>query len=563
MSDIVEKVLSEGSTPIMSEEGIYKTFRFYYERCAKHLPLFYGKDFRGGPSRRIRLATSRHRFDDLHYDKIALEAELNDKLKALYGSAYSGSVYDDFPFGRFKNGKSGAEYDMRIYINAPYGKSRYDFMFLYASKCKARGIPCGAKFIEKDKESTAVDNMVIYSSHENIVANLEILEEIQKELQDFVMYCGSPIASGLNYIYYALCHCGEFNHATYNDWFNHLSCRAFCVALSQLIKEEDEFYNNLSDNEKKIIDCIANIEYSLADLQQYKMKEKGNWAILPNELQGLDLGPNGREIALRIFERFADSKPMFSRREIVDRLRGLIEIIASISNFGDTKHTDKPISLRESDYLALRENEKSHEMGLSTGESVPSKKTKSQRRLEKLKTINSRALRTETMKAGYSYAQTTGKSEQELRSMIFDKIVLDDESIIDILCDDDEKFKATMVACGFISEGFSPSRETLEEMFILKVGIDKVIEACEGEKKKEARLGHKRFHGYESSLEAVRINRGKSIMESEEFNALKTKEEKLKFLDKLSVYELEDVERYCREVRNPFNDIEEIEHILI
>ena len=42
----------------------------------------------------------------------------------------------------------------------------------------------------------------------------------------------------------------------------------------------------------------------------------------------------------------------------------------------------------------------------------------------------------------------------------------------------------------------------------------------------------------------MRLNRGKTIIESEEYKSLKTKEEKTDFLKSLSLTELEDAELY-------------------
>mgnify|MGYP001625691782 CR=1 FL=1 len=48
----------------------------------------------------------------------------------------------------------------------------------------------------------------------------------------------------------------------------------------------------------------------------------------------------------------------------------------------------------------------------------------------------------------------------------------------------------------------------------------------------------------------MRLNRGKSIIESEEFKTLKTKEEKNDFLNSLPLTELEDAEIYYTNKQN-------------
>ena len=48
----------------------------------------------------------------------------------------------------------------------------------------------------------------------------------------------------------------------------------------------------------------------------------------------------------------------------------------------------------------------------------------------------------------------------------------------------------------------------------------------------------------------MRLNRGKTIIESEEYKSLKTKEEKTDFLSSLSITELEDAEIYYTNKQN-------------
>lgn len=546
MNDTIRKALNEGTVPIMSDEGMLEVFRFYYNRCLNNLPISFGKNYHGGPSRNIILSVSKSRIDDLDFDKEIIESYTDNEFRRLYGTSYSGDISDDFPFGRFKNASSGAEYDTRIYINAPYGKVRYDFMILYATKCKERGIPCGAKFLEKNAESSLIDNMILYSSHENLNTNLEILEEIKNELPKFAECCGSPISSGLNYSYYAICHYGD-SISTYNYWFNNLSSRAFCITLSQLIRDDTSFYSSLTEKEKNIIDIISNIELSLSAIKQSEVKD--NTTVMPRELQGIELDVNGVQIAKNIFNRFVSSSPKLLKRDVINNLRENIQTIASLSNFGDMEHKDFPISIRESNYLAVGMSPRP--INAKVEETKPSKKIYSKEKVEDIFNADERQIRIEALKVGYTFADINGKSEQEMRAMIFDKITLDNASMITILCGGDYQLKAALVGYGTASKEIAEkSREELERMYIEKVGLDEIITAREEVKKRERTTGEKRTHWYENSLQAMRMERGKSIIESETFKSLETEDERRTFFDGLSQTELEDVERYYEISKN-------------
>ena len=542
MQDLAQRIFSEATTPIMSDEGLFKVFQFYYERCLKGFPLSYGKDYGGGPSRNIRLSTSKQRIDDLNFNKEEIEAYVNSKIRELYGSSYCGNIYDDFPFGRLKSGNSNAGYT-RIYINAPFGKVRYDFVLLYAKKCKEKGIPCGAKFFQQNAKSSSVDNMILYSLHEHLPANLEILEEIKRGLPEFAECCGSPIASGLNYSYYALSHYGDL-WTTYNGWFNNLSHRAFCITLSKLISEDSSFYSSLTDDEKRAVDVMAN---SATLIRKSEVKKVDT--IIPREFQGIDLEKNGAEAIKKIFEYFLTTNPKLTEKEITQKFRDEIKTIASLSNFGDTKHKNMPISLRESDYLALEISPEEIIKDKSANKTI--KKPYSKERISKIMTIDERKLKIEVMQAGYSFAYVDGKGKVELREMLFDKITLDSESMISILCGGEVQLKQFLLYFGATAEDISSkSREELEEMFINRFGLDEIIKAREEVKQQENISGKKRNHRYENVLSAMRLNRGKTIIESEQYKNLKTKEEKVNYLSSLSLTELEDAELYYTNKQN-------------
>lgn len=160
-------------------------------------------------------------------------------------------------------------------------------------------------------------------------------------------------------------------------------------------------------------------------------------------------------------------------------------------------------------------------------------------------------LKVEVMQAGYSFADVEEKTKKELYTMLFEKITLDSESMINILCGGEVQLKQFLLYFGATAEDITnKSREELEEMFINKFGLDEIIKAREEIKQQESVSGKKRNHRYENVLSAMRLNRGKTIIESEEYKSLKTKEEKTDFLSSLSITELEDAEIYYTNKQN-------------
>lgn len=542
MSDIMRKILTEGTTPIMTDEGMMSVFNFYYDRCQRKLELgrfqYKGDGYGGGPSRELRLSTNKPRIDDESYDQTSIESSTDEALRSMYGGAYSG-LHDDFPFGRFddKRNASGAEYDVRIYINAPFGEIRYQFISLYAKKCKEKGIPCGAKFFEKKQTSKGSDNMILYSSYENLEKNLEILEEIKTELEEFSKRCGSPIATGMNYSYYAISHAGDMG-STYNGWFNNLSSKAFCFAMVEMIKEDEAFYATLTEQERGIIEYLSNPDTLKKAVKKNKVKDRDS--VMPHAFERLGLGPEGVQIAKGILEKYVETNPELPKEIVISKLRSYIETIASLSNFGDTEHKELPISMRESGYEAM------HIDPSEVKTQEPKIKVGKDRYLDLLKADKAR-VRYELARLGMKH-DIQGKTDQELRDMLFDKIELDDEGLIDVLSGESKQLREFMGALG-VKEEFE-SRSECEEYLIEMMGVDRVIDAAYSVRDQDAQLGRSRKWKFKDSLRTVRLARGQAIYDSEEFKALKTKEERRAFIAKYSPHAKEDVEEYHDLYRN-------------
>lgn len=502
MSELIGKVLKSGRIPIMCGVGMYEVFKYYYNRMVRSAE--FGKLLDGitGPSRTVRIPTSKKRVDDFNYNEEDIKQKVSEKLKILYGSNFDGNIYDDFPFGRLKNGLSGAEYDMRIYINAPFGEVRYKFILLYAMKCKERGIPCGAKFFQQESSGSSVDNMILYSSHENFLTHLEILEEIKEELPEFVIKCGSPIATGINYSYYAVCHYGDMR-STYNYWFNRLSCIAFLTTISKTIKENKEFFKSLSKDEQNIIDKICSVNDRIK-----KSKVKQPDTVL--DLKVLQLSEKEYRVFRKIFFMYDAKNPILKDINILNRLMDEIKTIASLNNFGDDKHKDLPIALKESDYIAFGLNpenftESKNNVNNKTNNSNANKKAYNLKKINEIIMLNDRKLATQVMLTGYSYADIANKTRSELLKMFFNKVKLDSESLIDVLSGGLYTLKQYAIYFGNSAESIKgKSREEIEKMFIEAVGVEEVDKANNIVKEKEKNVTTKRNNSYEIVLERLK-----------------------------------------------------------
>ena len=445
MSEI-SKILPNSYIPIMSDEGILKTYQYYCEKSMKIDPKY-----SGGISRLIRLDNSKKRQDNLSFDKASIEEFTKKELYKLYGSQFNGDIESEFPLG--KGDKLSPDrlkyymrhdYDFRIYINAPFGEIRYKFILLFAKKCKERGLPCEGKFFHKSAQSSQFDNMILYGLRENINSYLEILEEIKTELPEFAECCGSPIASGLNISYYALTHSGN-DFATYNTWFNNLSLRAFQATISELIKEDANFYNNLSNIEKQVVE-----EFSFSFLQSFNSK---NHSILFDKI--FRIGSEKEQIFKKILKRYISSNKKIPQQYIIEKLRDKIETICSFMIFGDSKHKDCAFALNKEDYDVIDFN----------------------------------IIKTENKIKKFEYDFTEIKDETKGNGIRFVENLRKGREAIEILKSDDNSIKKKLIELGVNpKETENMSRTTLEERLIYIMGIDGVIGA--------------------NSLESIRMKRG-------------------------------------------------------
>lgn len=449
----------------------------------------------------------------------------------------------------------GPKYDYRIYLNSPDGDARIKFLELYAVKCIERGLPYDMKGIynTSSTSSTELDKTVLYCDDKNLEDIISILEEIKVEQPELIALFGSPITSAINYSYYGICSRGtqttnDYDNPwlTYNDAVNRVFQMSYYNLLAKRVKEIglDRF---LTEEEQKKLNNLINLDY---DCSQQEFESQ----ILKNL-------KTDNKYLIELVKKHPEQFDLLSNKEdIISKFRDNIKVVGSMLNFGDKEHTDMPLALLEEFYIDFGVEISSEEKFTPTDITTkPTKKLYPKERVKEIFNADERQIRVEAMQAGYTFADTEGKTEQELRTMIFDKITLDNESMINILCGGDYQLKKVLVGYGTNpKELMGKSRDDLERMYIEKVGLDEIITAREEVIKQDEISGEKRTHWYENTLQAMRMVRGKTIMESEEFKSLKTKEEKRAFLDKLSVTELEDAERYYTTARNFSKIAEEI-----
>ena len=112
------------------------------------------------------------------------------------------------------------------------------------------------------------------------------------------------------------------------------------------------------------------------------------------------------------------------------------------------------------------------------------------------------------------------------------------EEIIVTLCSGRVKLATTLLEMGVSQEEIRDvSRDDLEKLYIMKVGLDNVIEAASYVKSLET-PDNKIIHRYENSLQALRHQRGKVLCDR--IRELPTKTQRNNYAMTLSQYARED-----------------------
>lgn len=217
-----------------------------------------------------------------------------------------------------------------------------------------------------------------------------------------------------------------------------------------------------------------------------------------------------------------------SRREIEDLF---------ITAIGDTSLLSREI--KKEDTVKTEEDVKS------------TKKVLSDKQLEELLFEEDvTRLRARIVLLGITTKESQGKTLQEIRVMIKDKITFSDEQIINILNGDNKQLRKIVSAIS--TENDCEHRFEYEEEFIEIIGIDRVMEAMAKVCIQDEKHNTSRRMKFLSSLDNCRRARGKEIYESEEFQSLEDNVERKDFIRKLSAYENEDLQSHINNLTSGY-----------
>lgn len=219
----------------------------------------------------------------------------------------------------------------RIYFSSPSGKPRAEFLTTYAKKCIDEKIPFDMKGMERPNREPGsapsyFDSTVFYVLPDHLEKTIKILEEIKQESPDLIAKFGSPITTADNMGYYTVAQSRK--QATWNYLFDRVSKWAFYKTIASQMSLEG----------------LANDNEHAAYLQENAgFKLSITEPILPEEMQNYIHAKSGslNMTALKSMF-FINLKQLFS-----------------LTNFGDTKHTEYPFCFSKTYYSPAENNKKS------------------------------------------------------------------------------------------------------------------------------------------------------------------------------------------------------------
>ncbi len=605
MSDIIKKVLREGTVPMLTDEGLKGVIGLYsrgdikvsrelklstyeppkteqvnkdydkkygkkilsyllqaikkeieeigideYERTVLRQRTFKVEGYGEYIPQKTEVLNVLSMIDEMSIDEILENSEFARVLldtNAKFNSDHIGDI-DVLPYTPTEQKtEHSSPYDYRLYFNPPYGETRSQFITEYIKKCIDRKIPYNMKGFEGSKESK-IDSMVFYTHEEYLADVLEILEEIKTERPELVEAMGTPITSGVNYEnYYCLAHKGRPKTAhTFNDIVQYSMSWAMSITCAQYLITEK--FEELSSEDKSYLQRYLNF-----DCADFAGKNR------PDKIAVFSYSN------FKFSEFFSQSAlaGLASNPEFISALRENYLTIQSLYNFKDTEHKNMPPCLSKEFFEHLEYKEK--DFAIDYTDTTDKSKVEENSSVS-IKTSVSKEKYLRLLKAGEvklkmelgeliekeckgneeerksKMAEIQGKSKEELREMLFARIELNDESIIDILSGESEQLYQFVDLLGKDDE--YEHRRDYEERFIKLMGIDRVIDAVYTVRDKDAQLGRNRKWKFRDSLRTVRLERGQAIFESEEFQKLKTREQRNEFIKNFSEHAKYDVEEY-------------------
>lgn len=389
---------------------------------------------------------------------------------------------------------------IRIYINTSTGKNATEFLYHYIDKCLDNNLYYDFKGIYNINKNRS-DITILYVPIECLNQHIQILYDIQNEFPSLIETFGSPLATAHNEAFFAV---GQnwFN-MTYNNLFDLICYEAYYTTFTQIMLRD--FGDELTEKQKEDLKKSYLSPEKVSNLNFLNIKRKMNYFIDD-------------------YDYFIKKILQSNKNGFINEFEANLKICMSITNFNDTNHTDFPICFPP--------------------EFLPKKTVKQEDKpILSIDQIN----------------KMISNNEQ----IYLDNIILDNDCIISILCSNLATLKRYLIHMGYKSSDIIlKKREPLEKLFIEKVGLDKTIEASEYVMKNDKNNGTKRNHIYGNTLQAMRLERGKTLCESEEFKSAKTNEEKENFAKSLSKYALADALNYMDTVKNIKNSVDDIVRII-
>ena len=232
---------------------------------------------------------------ELHDNAFSFYEEMpRDYQKGLF--KYSGNMYNDF----------------RLYMNMPKNDITSSFLRDYQIICHRLNIPCNMKPFFN---SNSADKTIIYSSYENLIKNLKILNLLFQKYGDLGLGT-PPIGCGRleEFANVGISHLGEVeklknkqqNFATYNDYIDDIFCVALLKVLSSFL------LNNKNVRDKEIIKKFL---HNQVDYQTMGVIIEGNTHIFASPRVVTD----NREIIIKYLKILLNDP--LKKKAIIDTLK--------------------------------------------------------------------------------------------------------------------------------------------------------------------------------------------------------------------------------------------------
>lgn len=424
----------------------------------------------------------------------------------------------------------------RIYLNAPTGKAKVEFLEKYICKCIENRIPyhmTNFNNIEDFADTNELNSTILFATKENLEKTIQILEQLKQENPELINGFGTPNPTTLQLSYYGITRDGSQNSSnlffntpliSYGEFANKVILLANYSLCCNVIKNNSRIFNSLSKKEQQQIEKFEsfNFECSLTEFEKTYLKNLNEQT------------KNIRNIIQKnpaIFTELRNNEQMWS--EFENRLK----LASSYCAFGDLEHTNVPIALDEQFYDYFNFDPEQNFNGAKPN----NKKVLSQEAFETVLISGEKTLKIQLILNGTPAVDLENKTEKELKEMFLSVARPTDKCIVDTLCSGVKNLKSILITCGLEEDVVNTlTREQLEEAYIKTIGLNETITATQNIFNDPAEHLIKRNANYLQTLKKLRYERGKQITLSEEFKFLNA-ENQASYLLALNPFEKEDV----------------------